>query len=52
MGVTFVDVAAAMTDDALLLGDAIHYTPAGLGQLSDIMFSPLAAEVSAVTEAR
>ena len=51
-GVTFVDVAASMTDDTLFLGDAIHYTRAGVERLSGIMYSPLVAEVAAVMEAR
>ena len=51
-GATFVDVAAAMTDDALFLDDAIHYTPSGVERLSGVMYSPLVAEVAAVMEAR
>lgn len=52
LGVTFVDVAGAMTEDTLFLEDAIHYTPAGVEALRDALYGPLAGIVEDVERGR
>ena len=51
-GVTFVDLAGAVTDDASFLPDCIHNTRAGVERVADTMYEPLRRLVEEVERER
>lgn len=51
-GVTFVDLAAAVTDDASFLPDCIHNTRAGVERVADALYEPLRRLVEEVERDR